>query len=248
MCHTCMHELNITICSAQYVYCKKILCHNNSGVVRLIISIVLHSVLLPSQLIFAEMLNYCIVFLFAGKNSPGKTIVEGNNVNMRTLNSFSQCVATITFSYIQNQRHRDPAPRNNTRPTLKSGSRVWWKENYLLFTTNQSSFRCPGRLIWKTPLPCYSTLNTAWSALSSILCMDTCRNLGLYHLQYNLWQGFSKKDHLILGTTKMVCFINPSLLEQFGPCRNIDNERSDTQAANVTRNGRRTNRTINTLA
>ena len=48
--------------------------------------------------------------MFAGKNSPGKTIVEGKNVNMRTLNSFSQCVATIiAFSYIQNQRHRDIA-------------------------------------------------------------------------------------------------------------------------------------------
>ena len=48
--------------------------------------------------------------MFAGKNSPGKTIVEGKNVNMRTLNSFSQCVATIiTFSHIQNQRHKDIA-------------------------------------------------------------------------------------------------------------------------------------------
>ena len=40
--------------------------------------------------------------------SPGKVVVEGENVISRTLNSFSQCVATIiAFSFIQKERHRN---------------------------------------------------------------------------------------------------------------------------------------------
>ena len=46
----------------------------------------------------------------------------------------------------------------------------------------------------------------------------------------------------------MGCFFGPNILGQFGPGRNIDIERPDTQAANVTLTGHRTERTINTLA
>ena len=67
---------------------------------------------LTNQLIFAAILNCCIVFLSAeGENSPsedspGKAIVEGKNVEEGSLNSMSQCVATIiAFARIQCFRH-----------------------------------------------------------------------------------------------------------------------------------------------
>ena len=71
---------------------------------------------ITNQLIFAAILNYCTVFfcLSEGENStsesedasPGKSLVEGENVLQDSLSAMSQCVATIiTFAQIQLKRH-----------------------------------------------------------------------------------------------------------------------------------------------
>ena len=52
----------------------------------------------------------------------------------------------------------------------------------------------------------YSSLNTAQSALSSILHMDTRRNFGSHPLTVRFMKGVLKKDHLIPGTTKYGMF------------------------------------------
>ena len=61
----------------------------------------------------------------------------------------------------------------------------------------------------------YSTLNTARSALSSILHMDNCRNFGSHPLTVRFMKGVfgkkkkkkkKKKEHPTLGTTKYGMF------------------------------------------
>ena len=52
----------------------------------------------------------------------------------------------------------------------------------------------------------YSTLNTARSALSSILLMDTCRNFGVYSLTLRSMRWVLKEEHPTLSTTKYGMF------------------------------------------
>ena len=99
----------------------------------------------------------------------------------------------------------------------------------------------------------YSTLNTARSALSSILHMDNCRNFGSHPLTVRFMKGVFEKKKKKKNTPPSVqqnmgCFIGPELLDHLGPNRKVDIERSDAQAPNVTPTGHRTRRTINTLA
>ena len=83
----------------------------------------------------------------------------------------------------------NPAPKNSTRPTLNSGSSFVVKGK--LIVIRHKLVKLVAGLYDKNLS--YSMLNTARSALSSILHMDNCRNFGSHPLTVRFMKGVFEK-------------------------------------------------------
>lgn len=79
--------------------------------IRLIGNRISCRITITNRLIFAEILNFIIVFLFAERKtssstSPGKAKVEGKNDVVEARKFISQCLATIiVLAQVQLERH-----------------------------------------------------------------------------------------------------------------------------------------------